>query len=63
MCVDQIVLWVSRDYDASTSRGIDITNTMAVFLNWSSSCKMSQSRPSIHPKPYYKGLENPELTS
>ena len=56
MCVEQILLWVRKDFEGSVSRHMDMTYTRAIFLDWSSSCRMTKDRPVDHSKPFYKGL-------
>ena len=62
MCNEQILLFVQHDFDACIRRGQESTQQMAVFLDWSSTCKLA-CKPSIHPKRYYGGLKDSSPTA
>ena len=65
MCNDSILLCVRPDWKKNMMRCGDeftFTEQMAVFLDWSSMCKLAEGNPRIHSKRYYSDLRKSKYT-
>ena len=66
MCNDSILLFVRQDWKKNMMISGDeffFTEQMAVFLDWSSTCKLAEGNPRIHPKRYYGDLRKSNCTA